>query len=114
MRERLGLILEQQRRDIAARCLLLEQLQPQPAAGDGSHILPARERVPRPTPAQPPFSTITTRNHDADIFGPARCATSSLNRGTVHTTPVGGGSDKIASTTGSAAAALTPVRPRLG
>src|ERR1019366_6951932 len=41
MRNALRHVLVKQRRDIAVRCLLLEQLEPKPTFVDGGHILPA-------------------------------------------------------------------------
>lgn len=66
MCQRFGFILEQQRQ-ITGLGLLPEQVQSKSSPSDRIHLLPVLERVARPTPAKPPFLTITARNHDAEI-----------------------------------------------
>ena len=104
VRQRFGFILEQQRQ-ITGLGLLPEQVQSKSSPSDRIHLLPVLERVARPTPAKPPFLTITARNHDAEICWPVRTNTSSRSRGTVQTTPSGTGSDRICLITGNTVSA---------
>ena len=110
MRQRLALVGEQEN-DIAGRGLRLAQLQPQADTIDLVGDLPAFQRVPRPSEAEPPFLRSTLESCEREIETPSRDRISSVKRASVQFVRSATGAESKGPATLSAASALNGAGP---
>src|SRR5271167_380479 len=110
MCQRLTLIGEQEH-DVASLGLRFTQPEPQTNTIDGVGVLTSFQRVPRPTPAEPPFLRSTLESCDREIVTASRVAISSARRANVQFVRFATGAERSGPTTLSAAAAFTGTGP---